>query len=125
MRAARAVFIVCTPELPSLSMAPWRIADLERHGVEPSRIHCVVNRWERKGMSAEDAAEILGRPVYATMPNAYKEVKEATLAGRPAQPASALAKSCEALARKACRTESPVARPLGLPFLRKLGLSSA
>lgn len=52
-RSADKVFIVCTPEVPALSMAPWRIADLERHGVASDRIHCVVNRWERRGLTAE------------------------------------------------------------------------
>lgn len=125
VRSAREVFIVCTPEVPSLSMAPLRIADLERQGVDSERIHCIVNRWERRGLSAEDAAALVGRPVYATLPNAYKEVKEATFESRPLRPSSNLAKSCEALARKASTVEPPSGVTASVPLLRKLGLSAS
>lgn len=122
VRCAREVFVVCTPEVPSLSMAPWRIADLERHGVDPSRIHCIVNRWERRGISVEQASEIVGRPVYATLPNAYKDVKDATLECRPVRSTSILGRSCEALARKASRFTPTTGPDHSAPLLQRLGL---
>ncbi len=67
----------------------------------------------------------MGRPVYATLPNSYKEVKDATLAWRTLRPSSTLAKSCEALARKAASISPFLPETKPQPLLRKLGLSTA
>ena len=100
VKSAQAVCIVCTPEVPSLKMASQRSAELEACHIPPERIHIVLNRWERTGLSLEDVEEVLERPVFATLPNDYKQVKNAILESRVVSAESRFAKSCKMLARK-------------------------
>jgi len=100
VKSARAICIVCTPELPSLRMAAQRIAELEACQIPGDRIHVVVNRWERGGLSIEDVEKVLKRPIFATLPNDYKQVKNAILESRLVSEDSRFAKSCKALAQK-------------------------
>lgn len=100
VKSARDICIVCTPEVPSLKMAGQRSAELEACKIPRDRIHIVVNRWERHGLTAEDVEEILERPVFATLPNDYKQVKNAILESRLVSAESRFSRSCIALAQK-------------------------
>jgi len=100
VKSARDICIVCTPEVPSLKMAGQRSAELEACKIPRDRIHIVVNRWERSGLSAQDVEGILERPVFATLPNDYKQVKNAILESRLVAAESRFARSCVALAQK-------------------------
>jgi pilus assembly protein CpaE len=100
VKSARAICIVCTPEVPSLKMAGQRRAELAACGIPADRIHMVVNRWEPGGLSKEDVEEILDCPVFATLPNDYKQVKNAILESLLVAADSRFAKSCRALAQK-------------------------
>jgi len=100
VKSARAICIVCTPEVPSLKMAGQRSAELEACQIPRDRIHIVINRWERGGLSIQDVEEILERPVFATLPNDYKQVKNAILESRLVSAESRFAKSCKTLAQK-------------------------
>jgi pilus assembly protein CpaE len=100
VKSARSVCIVCTPEVPSLKMAGQRCAELEACKIPSDRIHIVVNRWERGGLSTDDVEDVLGRPVFATLPNDYKQVKNAILESRLVAADSRFAKSCVTLAHK-------------------------
>nr|MDP9115522.1 hypothetical protein [Acidobacteriota bacterium] len=100
VRCARGVFVVATPELPSLHMARQRCAELEVYDVPRDRIHILLNRRERGSLPLTDIEEALGRQVFATLPNDYKHVRDAILESRLVDPASALGQSCLALARK-------------------------
>jgi pilus assembly protein CpaE len=100
VKSARSICIVCTPEVPSLRMAGQRCAELEACKIPSDRIHIVVNRWERGGLSLDEVEEIVERPVFATLPNDYKQVKSAILGSRLVSPESRFAKSCVTLAQK-------------------------
>ena len=69
VRRAKHVFIVCTPELPSLALAPYRIEELTSRGVPPEKISLVVNRWHKGEVGASDLEEILKHPVAAVFGN--------------------------------------------------------
>ncbi len=100
VKSARAICIVCTPEVPSLKMAVQRKAELAACGISEDRIHVVLNRWESGGLSRKDVEEALDCPVFATLPNDYKQVKNAILESRLVAAESRFAKSCRALAQK-------------------------
>lgn len=100
VKSARDICIVCTPEVPSLKMAGQRSAELEACKIPADRIHIVVNRWERGGLSIRDVEDVLERPVFATLPNDYKQVKNAILESRLVAAESRFAKSCVLLAQK-------------------------
>lgn len=101
VRCARAVFLVCTPEVPSLQMAPQRIEELEGYGVPGDRVHIIVNRQERRGLPVLEIEKLLGRPVFAALPNDYAHVREAIVESRLVAEDSPFGKSCHALARQA------------------------
>jgi pilus assembly protein CpaE len=100
VKSARAICIVCTPEVPALRMASQRSAELTACKVPGDRIHIVINRAERNGLSIPEIEEILERPVFATLPNDYKQVKNAILESRLVSPESRFAKGCRSLAQK-------------------------
>jgi len=99
VRCARGVFVVATPELPSLHMARQRCAELATYQVPGDRIHILLNRQERGGLSLADVEQALDRPVFATLPNDYKHVRDAIAQSRLVDPGSRLGASCLALAR--------------------------
>jgi pilus assembly protein CpaE len=125
VRHARAVFIVSQPELPSLTLAKLRRTELTSSEVPADRLNMLVNRWERGRFTAQEVEKLLDTPVFGTLPNDYKEVRNAMSEKRLAAPSSAFAKACEALAREISGLPAtPMARPK-FALLRKLGTSSA
>ena len=100
VRCARGVFLVCTPEVPSLRMAIQRLAELEEYGLAPDRIHIVLNRQERRGLPAQEIEAVLGHPVLGAHPNQYAHVRDAIVESRLVASTSPFGESCQALARK-------------------------
>lgn len=98
VRNARAVFIVCQPELPSVRMANLRRTELEACEIPPDSVKVLVNRWERR-LTLQSIEKGVGGTVFATLPNDYKEIKNAILDTRLASSNSRFGKACEALAR--------------------------
>jgi Mrp family chromosome partitioning ATPase len=100
VKCARGVFIVCTPEVPSLRMAAQRSAELEECEISPEHIHVLVNRWERSSLTVQDVEKTLRRPVFATIPNDYGHLKKAILESRLVSEDTPFAEGCLSLARK-------------------------
>ena len=75
VRSAHAVYLVTTPELPSLALARQRCQELARWGVEDDRLFAILNRWHKHDLSADDVEKILHHPVAATIRNDYKMVQ--------------------------------------------------
>jgi pilus assembly protein CpaE len=120
VRHARAIFIVSQPELPSLKLAKLRRAELESCEVPAERVNMLVNRWERRH-TREDIEKLLETPIFGTLPNDYKEIRNAMADSRLAAPNSSLAKSCDALVQEISGLPvSPIPRPK-FTLLRKLG----
>ena len=125
VRAARGVFVVCTPEVPSLKMAGYRCAELEACEIPPGNIHIVLNRWEADGMSIGDTEAILGRPVFGTLPNDYKRVTDAIMDSQLVATESGFSNSCRQLAQKVSGLpETPRAKSK-FDLLLKLGRLSS
>jgi MinD-like ATPase involved in chromosome partitioning or flagellar assembly len=124
VRNSRAVFIVCQPELPSVKMAKLRRAELESCEIPAENVKVLINRWERGRLTAENIEKVVEGPVFATLPNDYKEVRNSVLETRLASPGSSFSKACETLARNiAALPEAAHTRPK-FTLLRKLGTIS-
>ncbi len=61
VRNARAVFIVCQPELPSVRLAKLRRTELESCEIPTDNVKFLVNRWERGQLKAETIEKAVGR----------------------------------------------------------------
>lgn len=121
VRNARAVCIVCQPELPSIKLAKTRRTELENCEIPPDNLKIVVNRWERGRLSVQDIEKAVQSSVFANVPNDYKEVRNAVLDTRLASPSSSFGKACETLARNLSGLpDSPHTRPK-FTMLRKIG----
>ncbi len=100
VRSARATFITCTPELPSLAMARLRLSELEACEVPRRNVNVLVNRYERGGLPLAEVETVLGGEVFATLPNDYREVKKSIMESRLVSASSGFGKSCAVLAQK-------------------------
>jgi pilus assembly protein CpaE len=121
VKSARGVFVVCTPEVPSLKMASQRYAELKECEIPADHVHIVLNRWERGKLSIQDIEGILERPVFATLPNDYAHVKDAILESRLVARESAFAESCLALARKLSGLPEAPQEQSKFALLKRLG----
>ncbi len=98
MQESRLIFVVCTPELPSLHLARQKCQFLESLEFG-DRIRILLNRSpKRPVISDDDIEELLGRTVYMKFPNDYQCVHNAMSAGRPIDAASELGRQCDKLA---------------------------
>jgi pilus assembly protein CpaE len=117
VRSAGHVFVVSTPELPSIKLARQRCEELENGGVSPDQVHVLVNRWATGGLTLDRVQQLIGREVYATLPNDYSSIQSGIAKSKLASPASAFAKGCLRLARKAAGMPRDT-EWFRLPFLR-------
>jgi len=120
VRSARKIFIVCTPEIPSLKMAQFRANELESCDIPSERIHVLINRWEHEAAAARDLENELERPVFGVLPNDYANLQKGMLESRLASPESSFAESCQALARKISGLPKSVPERSKFISLRKL-----
>jgi pilus assembly protein CpaE len=121
VRNARAVFVVCQPELPSVRLAKMRRTELESCEIPPDSVKVLVNRWERGQLKVETIEKAVDGKVFATLPNDYREVRNSILETRLTSTSSSFNKACEVLARNISNLpEAPHTRPK-FTLLRKLG----
>ena len=121
VRNARAVFVVAQPEIPSMKLARFRRTEIESCDIPGDRINILVNRWERGRMTMETIERLAGVPVFGTLPNDYKEIRNAVLEGRLAGPSSGFVRSCDALAKTICGLPDVPRTSPKFTLLRKLG----
>src|SRR6185369_17483352 len=122
LRRARFVFIVCTPELPSLRLAQRRCKELESHGVDGSRVGIIINRWHDTDVKEEDVENFLEHGVAAIFPNDYASVQKAILNGNVVDSDTELGKTFLSLARILAGVPDPYSPPKSvLRFLKSLG----
>ena len=107
VQRAESVFVVCTPEVPSLKLADHRCRDLMAHGVLRESIRLLLTRWKRGDVPAKEVEKDLGWPVYATLSNDYSAVTSAIMEKRLVSPDSAFGKDCRTLAHLLSGTPEP------------------
>ena len=79
------ILIVCQLLVPSIRNARRYLDLLATRGIPPERIEVLVNRGDgRSGrVTVKDIEEMIGRPVYACVPNDYQYVARSIDFGRP------------------------------------------
>lgn len=81
MQESKTVFLVCTPELPSLHLARRKVRFFESLDMQ-DRVSLLLNRVQNRTLiSASNVEEIVGLPVFMSFPNDYAGVHEAVTRG--------------------------------------------
>ncbi|HUG80604.1 MAG TPA: hypothetical protein VML01_03000 [Bryobacterales bacterium] len=79
---ANSVYLISTPEVVSLHLARRRVNELIHLGLSNSDIHLILNRvGSKKTLNVDDVAEVVGIPVFSSLPNDYGAVSDASLKG--------------------------------------------
>jgi Flp pilus assembly CpaE family ATPase len=111
LHEARQIFLVCTPEVPSLHLAREKMQFLRSLDLQ-SRVRVLLNRLQRNSLiPVSEVEKILQAPVYMTFPNDYLGVHKALTAGKHVSPASDLGVGFRSLA-EAMRGSGQPTQPL-------------
>lgn len=98
MHESKKIFLVCTPEIPSLHLAREKYTFLKTMDLA-DRCSIILNRvTKRQVVTAEQIEQILGVPVTMTLPNDYPEVSRALTEGKTVNPKSELGRAFTHLA---------------------------
>jgi pilus assembly protein CpaE len=108
---AQWTFVVCTPELASLTLAEQRLQELKAHGAPPERLRVVLNRWHKNDMKPEEVAELLGHPVSFVVKNDYRAISKAITSGKPVSGDTDLGRSFVEFATKLLGAGKEIAAP--------------
>lgn len=115
MHEARKIFLVCTPEIPSLHLAREKYMYLKQLELQ-DRICVLLNRCQKRPIiTPQQIEQLLGLPVHMTFPNDYQGVHRALTFGRSVDTSGELGKQFTQLAN------SLVAPPpkAALPYTKK------
>jgi pilus assembly protein CpaE len=100
------LYLVTTLEVPALHQAKTMVQRLVDSGVQPSRLHLILNRAPmRYEITMEELEVMLGTPVYAVVPNDYLSLSECYADGKLLPTGSALSKHFASLAMKLAGVE--------------------
>lgn len=118
MHESKKIFMVCTPEIPSLHLAREKYSYLKSVDLE-DRVSVLVNRvTNRPVITPQQIEHILGLPVYMTFPNDYSGVHRALTAGRAIDPGTELGRNVTRLAQSlAERHHVPQSAPTRKRFI--------
>jgi len=109
MHESKRIFLVCTPEIPSLHLAKEKFQYLQSLGLG-DRVSILLNRCHKRPMiSAAQIESLLGLPIQMTFPNDYQGVTHALSEGRPVDSSSELGRQCYALAQGLLNHKSELA----------------
>jgi pilus assembly protein CpaE len=98
MHESKTIFMVVTPEIPSLHLAREKLGFLQRLDLA-DRVRVLLNRYHKKSLVSPSQIEsLLGVPIAFTFQNDYQGVHAALQDGRAVEPASELGKQFQALA---------------------------
>jgi pilus assembly protein CpaE len=98
MHECKRIFLVCTPEIPSLHLAREKCQYLQSLDLG-DRISILLNRSQKRNMiSPAQVESLLGLPLHMAFSNEYKGVHQSLTEGRHVDPASELGKQFTKLA---------------------------
>ncbi len=81
---ADGVFLVATPELPSIRNLVRYLEHLKRFNCSQEKIRIIINRYDKRSAIREDQIEkTLRRPISLLVPNSYAEIVTAINTGTP------------------------------------------
>ncbi|MGH9629050.1 MAG: hypothetical protein ACRD7E_12065 [Bryobacteraceae bacterium] len=98
MQESKRIFLVCTPEIPSLHLAREKYEYLRSMDLG-ERVSVLLNRHHKRSLlSPEQVEELVGLPVHMAFPNDYQSVHKALTAGKQVDASTELGRKCKALA---------------------------
>jgi len=98
IRDSQQVFLVCTPEVPSLHLTREKLAFLKTMELD-TRVSVVLNRVSKQSLlTTQQVQDVLGVPVMHSFINDYVVVNKATTSGEFVDPKSKLGRQFEELA---------------------------
>jgi len=107
MHESKRIFLVCTPEIPSLHLAREKYLYLKQLDLG-DRVSVLLNRCPKRSLiSPQQIEQLLGIPIYMTFPNDYQGVQRAMTAGSWVESSSELGRQLTSLAQ--CMLEAKVA----------------
>jgi pilus assembly protein CpaE len=81
---SEAVYLIATPELPSIRNLVRYLDHLKRFNCPPEKTRVVINRYDKRSAIREDQIEkTIRRPITFLVPNSYNEVVNAINSGTP------------------------------------------
>jgi len=99
MRESSFVFVVTTPEIPSLYLSRDRL-ELLRSNDLGERVRLVVNREHSTGpIPVQRIEQTLSAPVFASFPDDYRSIHQALLTGKPLSARTRFGNRCSRFAR--------------------------
>ena len=99
MHESKRIFLVCTPEIPSLHLAREKYLYLKQLDLG-ERVSILLNRCQKRPLiTPQQIEQLLGLPVYMTFPNDYQGVQRAMTAGRWVDSSTELGKQFTVLAQ--------------------------
>jgi pilus assembly protein CpaE len=99
MHESKRIFLVCTPEIPSLHLAREKYLYLKQLDLG-ERVNILLNRCQKRPLiTPQQIEQLLGLPVYMTFPNDYQGVQRAMTAGHWVESSSELGKQFTVLAQ--------------------------
>jgi len=121
VRSARNVLIVSGCDAPSLSLAGVRFQELKDCKIAPERASIILNRWDKREISLEDAAKAVGQPIFATLPNDWEKLHHAQELHGLAPETSKFGQGCRELAERLAGMEQiPERQESKFALFRKL-----
>ena len=119
MQESKRVFLVCTPEIPSLHQAREKLHFLREFDLE-SRVSIILNRCQKRALlSQKEVEQILGKPVLKLLPNDYDGVNRAMTEGACIDHRSEVGRAVESFAQELIERPAPTpadAKPRFLKF---------
>jgi pilus assembly protein CpaE len=99
MHESKRIFLVCTPEIPSLHLAREKYLYLKQLDLG-ERVSVLLNRYPKRSLiTPAQIEQLLGVPIYMTFPNDYQGVQRAMTAGHWVDPSCELGRQFNSLAQ--------------------------
>ena len=111
VRRAEKIYVVATPDVPSLFLMRRGILEVTERGVDKERISVLLNRCTGGDREIQDVQEILHRPVTLALPNDYNRVRKACLEGGLVAWNSDLSRAYVEIGQMVTRNEPEIAPP--------------
>ncbi len=119
MHESKRIFLVCTPEIPSLHLAREKYLYLKQLDLG-DRVAVLLNRQPKRSIiTPQQIEQLLGVPIYMTFPNDYQGVQRAMTAGHWVDPSCELGRQFTSLAHcmlEAKSTPAPEAKKRFIEF---------
>jgi pilus assembly protein CpaE len=94
MQESRHIFVVCTPEIPSLHLAREKMGFLKAAALD-TKVSLMLTRIQKKSLfTTAQVEELVGAKVVANFSNDYFAVSRATTAGLTLDPESLIGQQC-------------------------------